>query len=99
MHLSGMENLTFTYKRAQIETSVGSTDQVVSEQATPTGETSAVPIDDSSPYWMNVKRVSTDATVEPTIPLTDGYFALSVPRDFLTSGSRSFALSWVDFYR
>jgi len=99
LHLSGLEDLTFAYQGARVQASMGTSDRVVREQATPTGDPDAAPIDDSSPYWMNVQITSDDAAVEPTIPLESGHFTVSVPRDFLTSGSPSFDLSWVDFYR
>jgi len=39
------------------------------------------------------------ATLDPSIPLKDGYCEVLAPAAFLASASREFTLRWVDFYR
>jgi hypothetical protein len=55
------------------------------------------PITPDSPHWMEVKIVSDKAA--PRIPLDDGYFEITLPKDVLGKGRRSFSIRWIDFYR
>ena len=57
-------------------------------------EYSITPID---PLWIKIEIVSDLATKK--IPLEDGYFEITVPKEFIRSAGNSFEIQWIDFYR
>jgi hypothetical protein len=56
-------------------------------------EYSITPID---PLWMKIEIVSDQAK---KIPLEEGYFEITVPKEFLRNAGSSFEIQWIDFYR
>lgn len=99
LHLAGLEELDFDYPGAAVLASVSSHDLSVREQAQPAGASAPQTITPGSPWWMEIGILRAEAGATPVIPLPDGYFDVSVPRDFLRGGHDSFTVSWVDFYR
>jgi hypothetical protein len=55
------------------------------------------PITSASPHWLGVRIVSDRSA--PRIPLEQGHFEITLPKDFLREGGRSFSIRWIDFYR
>ena len=94
LYLKGLEESRFQYADVTVTASVSSHDGSVQEGVS-VQDGPEQPLQPDSPYWMDVQIVAED----PSIPLKDGYFGIQAPRDFLSSGSRNFTLSWVDFYR
>ncbi len=100
MHLSGLENLTFAYTAGTVRLYVQSHGEpIVREEFVPVGQSDAQPIARGSPYWMNVGILSNNPAATPGIPLKEGHFDVSAPRDFLEGGNADFTFSWIDFYR
>lgn len=100
LHLRGLENLTFAYGAGTVQVSVPSDGEpIVREVFTPADESKARPIERGSRFWMDVGILSNDPAATPTLPLEDGHFDVSAPRDFLEGGNTDFTLSWIDFYR
>jgi hypothetical protein len=56
-------------------------------------EYSITPID---PLWMKIEIISDQAK---KIPLEEGYFEITVPKEFLQNAGSSFEIQWIDFYR
>jgi hypothetical protein len=54
-------------------------------------------IEPDNPSWLDIIIVSDQAT--PEIPLTQGYFEITLPEDLLTEAGKSFSIQWIDFYR
>jgi hypothetical protein len=99
LRLRGLEGLTFTYPGATVMVSISSHDLSVREQARAGESASLKTIAPGSPYWMEVGILREQAGAAAVIPLPDGSFDVSVPRDFLRGDATVFTLSWIDFYR
>ncbi len=93
-HLTGLEELRFSYDSTQVAVRVSSRGEndVSQEVRLPEGDAQSIGPD--SPYWMAVRLPDGQR-----IPLTDGVIEVTAPRAFLESGARSFSLRWIDFYR
>lgn len=97
LHLPGLEEMQFVYGGTQIILSVNSRDGQLRESAI-IGTATELPLVAGDPQWMSGGIVSGGA--EPyTIPLQDGYFEISAPREFLEGDFQDFQISWIDFYR
>ena len=97
LHLKGLEEFRLISDQTAIAASASSrgvfdvNDQRVISSG---GEYSIMPID---PLWMKIEIVSDQATKK--IPLEDGYFEITVPKQFIRNAGNSFEIQWIDFYR
>jgi hypothetical protein len=57
------------------------------------------PLDEKSPFWMNICIVGGDGKPEREIPLKDGYFEITLPKAFFENNPKSITVEWIDFYR
>jgi hypothetical protein len=57
------------------------------------------PLNPRSPYWMETRVISKDEKPTNSIPLTDGYFEIQLPKALLEDNPKSITVSWIDFYR
>jgi hypothetical protein len=95
LHLKGLEDFQLISDQTTLGASVPS-----GEAGSPVGErivssTVEVPILPAHPLWMNIEIVSENKH----IPLQEGYFKITVPREFIRNVGNSFEVKWVDFYR
>ncbi|MGH9847849.1 MAG: hypothetical protein ACREEM_54880 [Blastocatellia bacterium] len=97
LHLKGLEEFRLSYGRTVVTARVSSDDgrNIVQSIDPPGGGERSITPD--SPFWMEVRIAS--AQVAPRIPLEQGYFEITLPKDVLGKGRRSFAIRWIDFYR
>lgn len=97
LHLKGLEEFRLSYDRTVITARVSSSDgrNIVQSVDPPGGDER--PIAPDSPFRMEVKIASDQ--VAPRIPLEQGSFEITLPKDVLGKGRRSFSIRWVDFYR
>jgi len=56
-------------------------------------------LDAESPYWMQIRMLGRDGKMVKTIPLTDGYFEMQLPKKILEGNPKSITVQWTDFYR
>jgi len=97
LHLKGLEEFRLISNQATIAASASSNgafgvnDQRVISSGS---EYSIMPTD---PLWMKIEIVSDQTTKK--IPLEEGYFEITVPKEFLRNASSSFEIHWIDFYR
>lgn len=97
LHLNGLEELRLVSSQTAIAASASSSDRfsVTNQKVIASGnEYSITPID---PLWMKVQIVSGQS--DKTIPLEDGYFEITVPKEFIQTAGNSFEIQWIDFYR
>jgi len=97
LHLQGLEQFRLLYDGTVVTASVTGDDiDNIIESATSTGggEQSITP---DSLLWLDIRVVSGEDT--PHIPLDQGYFEITLPKNFLNDGRRSFSIRWIDFYR
>jgi hypothetical protein len=57
------------------------------------------PLDEKSPFWMDIHIVGGDGRPAQELPLKDGYFETALPRVFFEGSPKSITLNWIDFYR
>ncbi|MGE5601602.1 MAG: hypothetical protein ACM30E_01045 [Nitrososphaerales archaeon] len=94
VHLTGLEELRFSWGDTRLFVHVASSDGSVSEEVS-LGAKQATSIDSTSSYWAPVRIEAQD----PEIPLANGFFAVTAPAAFLQAAPQRFALEWIDFYR
>ena len=93
-HLKGLEEMTLSWGDTRVTAHVASGSGNVHEEMGQGGAPAAA-IDSTSPYWMPIRIEAEDAT----IPLKDGYFAVTTPPAFIQAAPQRFLLKWIDFYR
>jgi hypothetical protein len=97
LHLKGLEEFRLSYERTVITARVSSSDsRNITQSVGPPGGDER-PITPDSPHWMEIKIVSDQSP--PRIPLSQGSFEVTLPKDVLGQGRRSFSIRWIDFYR
>lgn len=97
LHLKGLEGFRLISNQATIAASAssGGVFEVSDQRVISSGsEYSIMPID---PLWMKIEIVSDQATKK--IPLEEGYFEITVPKEFIRNAGDSFEIQWIDFYR
>jgi hypothetical protein len=57
------------------------------------------PLDETSPFWMDIHIVGGDGRPTQELPLKDGYFEVTLPKVFFEGSPKSITLNWIDFYR
>jgi hypothetical protein len=95
LHTQGLEEFQLISAQVTLDASVPS-----GEAGQPVGErivSSALeyPILPGHPLWMRVEVVAENKN----IPLDEGYFEITIPREFLRNAGASFEVRWIDFYR
>ncbi len=96
LHLKGLEAIRLLSDQASIAASVSSSGPFgVSDQRVISAgsEYSITPI---NPLWMKIEIVSDQSK---KIPLEEGYFEVTVPKEFIRDAGNSFEIQWIDFYR
>jgi hypothetical protein len=97
LRLKGLEEFRLSYDRTVVTARVSSGDDrdIIQSLDPPGGDERA--ITPESPHWMEVRIVSDRAA--PGIPLDEGHFEITLPKDVLGKGHRAFSIRWIDFYR
>ena len=96
LHLKGLENFKVTTGRVTLEAALSSQDGTA--RLWKDGKDDE-PLDSQSPYWMEIRVISKDGKPTNSIPLTDGYFEVQLPKALLEDNPKSITVSWIDFYR
>jgi len=97
LHIKGLEEFRLVSNQAVVVASgsSGGSFSIYDQRVNSSGsEYSITPID---PLWMKIEIVSDQATKK--IPLGQGYFEITVPKEFLRNAGNSFEIQWIDFYR
>ena len=98
LHLKGLESLIITSSEITVTASMSSSDAFfqISNQKIITSS-AEYPISPIHPLWMQIEIISSQA--KNTIPLTEGYFEVLLPKEFIQQTGSTFEIKWVDFYR
>ena len=97
LHLRGLEEFRLISNQTTIAASGSSSEvfNVTSQSVIAVGnEHSITPID---PLWTRVEIISDQP--EKKIPLEEGFFEITVPKEFIRSAGNSFEIQWIDFFR
>jgi hypothetical protein len=57
------------------------------------------PLDEKSPFWMEVRAFAADGKPARELPLKNGYFEVTLSRALFADSPKQITLSWIDFYR
>jgi hypothetical protein len=98
LHLRGLEELDFSYGPTTVTVAISSSPGNAVHESVLVPGSQDTEISQPSPYWMEV-RIVPEGNAPATIPLQEGYIEVRAPADLLSSGARTFALRWVDFFR
>ncbi len=96
LRLKGLEELRLTSAQTSIAASVSNSDPSEVHQRI-VAASSDSPLLPSHPLWMKIEIVSEQAV--KTLPMEEGYFEITVPKEFLRKAGTSFEIEWIDFYR
>jgi hypothetical protein len=102
LHMAGLEEFTADNGAKLLTVSVASSPpHTVTESVadSPGGGAGAQAIAPADPAWAQVEMVAADPAITPTIPLMDGYIAVTLPGGFAGGEFVSLAIHWIDFYR
>lgn len=96
LHLEGLEEIRFVSDLSTIAAFASSGEMFnVDQKAIVSGnEYFLTPMD---PLWMKIEIISSQT--DKRILLEDGYFEITVPKEFIQSAGNSFEIQWIDFYR
>jgi hypothetical protein len=96
LHLKGLEEIRLTSSQNNIAASVASSDTSNINQRiiAPGSESPLLP---NHPLWMQVEIIS--ELPEKSIPLEEGYFKITMPKEFIQNAGNSYEIEWIDFYR
>jgi len=95
LHLKGLEDFQLISSQTTIAASISS-GQVFNINSQRVIESNAgYPILSIHPLWLNIEIVSENRE----IPLEEGYFEITLPREFIRKAGSSFEVQWIDFYR
>ncbi|MBY0524463.1 MAG: hypothetical protein K2R98_13740 [Gemmataceae bacterium] len=98
LHLKGLESFAVSNGKTTINAAVSRSDGKLRVRLWK-DDKEEEPLDPKSPHWMEIRAVGADGKPTQDIPLKDGYFEMTLPREFLEGAPKSIALQWIDFYR
>jgi len=96
LRLKGLENFNVSTDKLKLEASVSSQNGDV--RLWKDGKEDS-PLNSTSPYWMQIRIIDSDAIPAKAIPLKDGYVEMRLPKKFFEGNPKSITLNWIDFYR
>ena len=96
LHLRGLEEFRLTSAQTSIAASVSNSDPSEVHQRI-IAASSDTPLLPSQPLWMKIEIVSEQSV--KTLPLEEGYFEVTIPKEFLRKAGTSFEIEWIDFHR
>ena len=97
LHLKGLEEFRLISNQAVIVASGSSSGSFsINDQRVNSSE-SEYSITSIDPLWMKIEIVPAQAAKK--IPLQEGYFEITVPKEFIRNSGNSFEIQWIDFYR
>ena len=98
LNLKGLESFQVTNGKVTLSASVSSNNEKQRVRVWKDGD-EKMPLDDKSPFWMEILMIGNDGKPTTDIPLKDGYFEMALPKAFFEGDPKSITLNWIDFYR
>jgi hypothetical protein len=98
LHLKGLESFRASNGKVKLDASVSVQEGKPRVRLWKDGKEDA-PLDEKSPFRMEIRILSNDGKPAREIPLKDGYFEMILPRAFFEGNPKSITLNWIDFYR
>ncbi|MFO1044404.1 MAG: hypothetical protein U0941_21745 [Planctomycetaceae bacterium] len=98
LHLKGLEKFSVSNGNVTIHAAVSSSDPA-SRVRVWKDNAENVPVDDESPYWLDLRMIGSDGKPTKSIPLQEGYFEIRLPKPLFEGNPASISVDWIDFYR
>jgi hypothetical protein len=98
LHLNGLENFRAGNGQGTLHAAVGTRDGKPDVRLWKDGKEDA-PLDEKSPFRMDIRIVGGDGKPAREMPLKDGCFEVTLPPAFFQGNPKSITLNWIDFYR
>jgi hypothetical protein len=98
LHLKGLENVRASNGKVTLDAAVAIQEGKANVRLWKDGKEDA-PLDEKSPFWMEIRMVGGDGKPAKEIPLKDGYFEMALPKAFFKGNPKSITVNWIDFYR
>ena len=98
LHLKGLESFRASNGKVTVDAAVSSQDGKLKVRIWKDGKEDA-PLDEKSPFWMDIRMVGGDGKPAKELPVKDGYFEMALPKAFFEGNPKSITLNWIDFYR
>ena len=95
LHITGLEEFQLVSAQDTVSASLSSGEVFNITNERVLFLNTEVPIGSLHPLWMDIEIASSSRN----IPLEDGYFEITVPRQFMRKAGISFEIKWIDFYR
>lgn len=101
LHLTGLEELRLIYGQTELVAAVNTSGAPIASEAVRKADGTSLRLTAQDPQWADIHIVSEIA--EPMVPLTQGYFAVTLPKEFATAVNgappATLQIRWIDFYR
>jgi hypothetical protein len=98
LHLKGLESFRASNRKVTLDAAVAIQEGKVKLRLWKDGKEDA-PLDEKSPFWMDIRIVGADDKPPRELPLKNGYFEIALPRAFFEGHPKAITLNWIDFYR
>jgi len=98
LHLKGLSSFRASNGKVTLDAAVSIQEGKTQVRMWKDGKEDA-PLDEKSPFWMEIHMVGVDGKPAKELPLTDGYFEMTLPKAFFEGSPKSITLNWIDFYR
>ena len=98
LHLKGLEKFSVSNGNVAIHAAVSSSDPA-SRVRVWKDNAENVPVDDKSPYWLDLRMIGSDGKPTKSIPLQEGHFEIRLPKPFFEGNPAAITVDWIDFFR
>lgn len=98
LHLKGLESFKVSNGKTTLDAPAGIQDGKPKVRQWKDGKEDA-PLDDKSPFWMEIRMIGGDGKSAKALPLKDGYVEVTLPRAFFEGNPKAITAKWIDFFR
>jgi len=98
LHLKGLESFRASNGKVTLDAAVSIEEGMVKVRMWKDGKED-LPLDEISPFWMDIRILGSDGKPPKELLLKDGYFEMALPRAFFQGNPKTITLYWIDFYR
>ena len=98
LHLKGLERFGASNGRVRLDAAVTVQEGQTRVRLWKDGKEDA-PLNEKSPFWMDIRIVGGNGRAARELPLRDGYIEMTLPTVFFEGSPKSITLNWIDFHR
>jgi len=98
LHLKGLSSFRASNGKVGVDAAVSIQEGKTQVRMWKDGKEDA-PLDEKSPFWLDVRIVGGDGKPAKELPLKGGYFEVALPKALFEGKPKSITLNWIDFYR